>query len=57
MSEKNYSVIIAEDEYPARELLIEYMIKRPELKLNGIAKKRRRGSRDAVRKQLSPAFP
>ncbi len=31
------SVFVAEDELPARELLIEYLLERPELKLEGIA--------------------
>lgn len=39
MTIKNsYSVLIAEDELPSRELLVEYLIKRPELRLEGIAK-------------------
>jgi DNA-binding LytR/AlgR family response regulator len=33
-----YSVLIAEDEMPARELLVDYLLTRPELKLSGIAK-------------------
>jgi YesN/AraC family two-component response regulator len=33
-----FSVFIAEDEYPARKLLTDFIANRPELKLNGIAK-------------------
>ncbi len=35
---KTYSVLIVEDEYPARELLIQYLLSRPELQLKGMAK-------------------
>lgn len=35
---KHYSVLIVEDEYPARELLIQSLLTRPELQLKGIAK-------------------
>ena len=38
MNQENYSVLIIEDEQPARELLIEFLLHRPELKLDGIAK-------------------
>jgi DNA-binding LytR/AlgR family response regulator len=38
MTDAVYSVLIAEDEYPAREKLIEYILARPELKVAGIAK-------------------
>ncbi len=38
MSQENFSVLIIEDELPARELLIEFLLHRPELKLDGIAK-------------------
>jgi DNA-binding LytR/AlgR family response regulator len=43
---ETYSVLIAEDEEPARELLIDYILTRPELKLSGIA----RNGDDAFRK-------
>ncbi len=33
-----YSVLIVEDEIPARELLVDYVLTRPELRLSGIAK-------------------
>ncbi len=33
-----YSVLIAEDEVPARELLVDYLVTRNELKLSGIAR-------------------
>jgi len=36
--EKIISTVIAEDELPARELLIDYLLTRSELKLSGIAK-------------------
>lgn len=36
-NKKSISVFIAEDEQPARELLIDYLLLRPELKLEGIA--------------------
>ena len=36
--DKVYSVLIAEDELPARELLVDYLLTRSELKLSGIAK-------------------
>jgi DNA-binding LytR/AlgR family response regulator len=39
-----YSVFIVEDEMPARELLVEYLLTRPELTLAGIAK----NGRDAI---------
>lgn len=35
---KAYSVLIVEDEYPARELLIQYLLSRPELNLKGMAR-------------------
>ncbi|MCR9143679.1 MAG: LytTR family DNA-binding domain-containing protein [bacterium] len=35
---KTYSVLIVEDEYPARELLIQYLMTRPELQLKGMAR-------------------
>lgn len=38
MNEAGISVIIVEDEQPARELLIDYIIKRKELRLDDIAK-------------------
>ena len=38
MNQESYSVLIIEDELPARELLIEFLLHRPELKLDGIAK-------------------
>jgi two-component system response regulator LytT len=38
MSDVIYSVLIAEDELPAREKLVEYVLTVPELKLGGIAK-------------------
>jgi DNA-binding LytR/AlgR family response regulator len=38
MEDKIYSVMIAEDELPARELLIDYLMTRPEFRLSGIAK-------------------
>lgn len=41
-----FSVFIAEDEVPARELLVDYILTRPELKLSGIA----RDGEDAFRK-------
>jgi DNA-binding LytR/AlgR family response regulator len=44
--EKTYSVLIAEDEEPARELLVDYLLTRPELKLSGIA----RNGEDAFQK-------
>jgi DNA-binding LytR/AlgR family response regulator len=37
-TEEIYSVFIAEDEMPARELLVDYLMMRPELKLAGIAR-------------------
>jgi DNA-binding LytR/AlgR family response regulator len=37
-SGETYSVFIAEDEMPARELLVDYLLTRPELKLTGMAK-------------------
>jgi two-component system, LytTR family, response regulator LytT len=33
-----FSVLIAEDEVPARELLVDYLVTRPELQLSGIAR-------------------
>jgi two-component system, LytTR family, response regulator LytT len=36
--EKIFSVFIAEDEVPARELLVDYLVTRPELQLSGIAR-------------------
>ena len=36
--EEKYSVFIAEDEYPARKILTDFIAKRPELELTGIAK-------------------
>lgn len=36
--DKTFSVFIAEDEMPARELLVDYLLTRPELRLSGIAK-------------------
>ncbi len=36
--ESLYSVLIAEDEVPARELLVDYLVTRHELKLSGIAR-------------------
>ncbi len=33
-----YSVLVIEDELPARELLVDYLTARPELKLAGVAK-------------------
>ena len=44
--EQIYSVLIAEDEEPARELLVDYLLTRPELKLSGIA----RNGEDAFQK-------
>ena len=35
---KVYSVLLVEDEYPARELLIQFLLSRTELQLQGIAK-------------------
>jgi DNA-binding LytR/AlgR family response regulator len=35
---KIYSVLLVEDEYPARELLIQYLMSRPELQLKGMAR-------------------
>ncbi|HOT44651.1 MAG TPA: LytTR family DNA-binding domain-containing protein [Spirochaetota bacterium] len=37
-SERIFSVFIAEDEVPARELLVDYLVTRPELQLAGIAR-------------------
>ncbi|HNW30083.1 MAG TPA: LytTR family DNA-binding domain-containing protein [Spirochaetota bacterium] len=37
-SERIFSVFIAEDEVPARELLVDYLVTRPELQLSGIAR-------------------
>jgi DNA-binding LytR/AlgR family response regulator len=37
-AEKTFHVLIAEDEMPARELLVDYLLTRPELKLTCIAK-------------------
>ncbi len=37
-AEKVYSVLIAEDEVPARELLVDYLLTRRELKLSGLAR-------------------
>lgn len=36
--DKVYSVLIAEDEVPARELLVDYLLTRRELKLSGMAR-------------------
>jgi CheY-like chemotaxis protein len=36
--ERIFSVFIAEDEVPARELLVDYLVMRPELQLSGIAR-------------------
>ena len=36
--ERIYSVLIAEDEVPARELLVDYLLTRPELRLSGLAR-------------------
>ncbi len=36
--ERIFSVLIAEDEVPARELLVDYLVTRPELQLSGIAR-------------------
>jgi DNA-binding LytR/AlgR family response regulator len=47
-----YSVIIAEDELPARELLIDYLLTRPELKLCGVA----RNGEEALRKLTDEEF-
>jgi DNA-binding LytR/AlgR family response regulator len=44
--EKTYSVLIAENEETARELLVEYLFTRPELRLSGIA----RNGEDAFQK-------
>ncbi len=38
MKNTRYSVLIAEDKAPAREILIDFIIKRPELDLQGIAR-------------------
>ncbi|MBN1496398.1 MAG: response regulator transcription factor [Spirochaetes bacterium] len=46
-----HTVFIAEDEVPARELLVDYIMARPELKLAGIA----RDGEDA-REKLSSSF-
>ncbi|OHD64602.1 MAG: hypothetical protein A2176_08960 [Spirochaetes bacterium RBG_13_51_14] len=51
-SEKTYTVFIAEDEVPARELLVDYLLTRPELKLSGIAK----SGDDAVQKLTRQEF-
>ncbi|HOD13127.1 MAG TPA: LytTR family DNA-binding domain-containing protein [Spirochaetota bacterium] len=37
-AENVYSVLIAEDEVPARELLVDYLLTRNELKLSGLAR-------------------
>jgi DNA-binding LytR/AlgR family response regulator len=44
--EAHYTVLIAEDEVPARELLVDLLLTRPELKLSGIA----RNGEEALRK-------
>lgn len=44
--ERTYSVLIAEDEVPARELLLDYILAWPELRLSGIA----RNGEDALKK-------
>jgi DNA-binding LytR/AlgR family response regulator len=45
-AETQYTVFIAEDEVPARELLVDLLLMRPELKLAGIA----RNGEEALRK-------
>ena len=49
---KTFTVLIAEDELPARELLIDYLLTRPELKLSGIAK----NGDEAFKKLTSESF-
>ena len=50
--EKTYSVLIAENEDMARELLVDYLFTRPELKLSGIA----RNGEDAFKKLSSQVY-
>ncbi|PKL38370.1 MAG: DNA-binding response regulator [Spirochaetae bacterium HGW-Spirochaetae-1] len=46
MDDRLYTVFIAEDMVPARELLVSYILERPELKLEGMA----RDGREALEK-------
>ncbi|WP_411823830.1 LytR/AlgR family response regulator transcription factor [Leptospira sp. 'Mane'] len=54
--ESSYSVLIIEDEYPARMLMMDYVINCPELKLAGIAEDGEKASKLLEEKEFDLVF-